>query len=243
VARYKRIKRKEDLKAPDEFISFWDSVYFWVTDNSEKVIYPLVGLAIIIMISAGYMYYADSRENTAQRELYRALVEYPSDSPTEANAQPKDNVDLPKLAETIGEVSERFSGTVAGKLASFYKANVHYKDGKMPEAEALYKQVFESEGAEDTVGRLSGIGLARTSQNQGKYSEATSVLEKLKGSKSEAFMEEIDYLLGLNYELAGNSDRALETYVEFLGKYQVSSRRDLVVNQIASLKGSDINIK
>ena len=243
MARYKRIKRKEDLKAPDEFVSFWDSVYFWVADNGEKVLYPLVGIIIIFMVSAGYAYYQDSRENTAQRELYRSLANYPSDNPQEGASISPNDVDMKKLAETIGEVSDRFSGTLGGKLAGFYQANVMYKDGKMAEAEALYKSGYESDGADGMLGRLSGISLARVYQNQQKYSDAIGVLEKLKESKVEAFMEEIDYLLAMNYELSGDSDRALETYVEFLGKYQVSSRRDMVVSHIADLQGTDIKLK
>lgn len=229
MARYNRIKKKSDLKKPDQFVSFWEHAYIWLNENRERILIPGLAVIVAVMLAGGYLYYRSQREISAQRELYFALKDLPGEVSGRKSV-------LKELLEPLDEISERFSGSVGARIAEIYIGNEHYDKGRMEKAEPIFKSIAESGGSRNVISRLAALGLARVYQNRGKYDDSTKVLEKFRKAENSAFGEEMDLLVAENHELSGDSNAAMKDYADFLKKYPGSIRAMRVRDKAEALK-------
>jgi predicted negative regulator of RcsB-dependent stress response len=232
VARYNRIKKKEDVDLQDELIDFWDSVYIWVGENRERVVLPVLGVVLALALFGGFSYYKDSREQAAQRELAIAIADYPREGVD------KEKVDIDKMLADVDAVAGRFGGTLGGRMATLYKGHLLYMQGMMEEAVPVYKSAYDAGKAGETFTVIAGLGLARAYQNTGKYAESAEVLKEMKKKPVPMFEEEIDFLIAQSFELLGETDQALDSYANILAGYPESRRKDAVTERMVALGGS-----
>lgn len=232
MARYNRIKKKEDVDLQDELIDFWDSVYIWVGENRERVIFPIIGVVLALALFGGFAFYKDSRETASQRELAIAISGYPREGVDKAT------VDINKMLADVDAVANRFGGTLGGRMATLYKGHLLYMQGKMEDAAPAYKTAYEAGEPGETFTTIAGLGLARVYQNTEKYDESATLLNDLKKIPSPLFNEEVDYLLSQSFELKGERDQALDSYANFLASYPESRRKDKVTQRMIAIGGS-----
>jgi len=211
VARYNRIKKKANITAPDEFLSFWEHAYTWGAEKKERVLFPALAVVLVAVLVGGFFYYRSQREITAQRELYLALATAPREGSGE-------KVDTQKFISALDAVAERFEGTVGAKEALLYKGNVLYEKNKMDEAEKVYKSIVDSGKLDCFITRTAVVALARIYQDKGQYDESTKLLNKYRKLENGALNEEMDLIIAQNYELAGDGKSALAEYDDFLEK-------------------------
>ncbi len=220
MAQYKRIKKKENLKEPDQFVSFWRRVYESALENRNKFFLPIGGIVLLVLFVSGFLYYQSQKEQSAQMELYSILKDYPRDGSESSDKKEK-------VIKSLDAFKDRFSGTSAGRVGELYRAHMMFNEGEFEKAGKLYKTIAESGATDDLITGIAGISLARLYQDQGKYAESTETLEKFKSGRT-SLSEEIDMLTAQNHELSGEKETAIEEYQHFLGKYPKSTRIPII---------------
>jgi len=231
VARYNRIKKKANITAQDEFLSFWEHAYKWGAEKKERVLFPVLAVALIAVLVGGFFYYRSQREITAQRELYLALATAPREDTGK-------EVDTKKFIAALTAVAERFEGTVGAKEALLYKGNALYEKNKMDEAEKVYKAIVAGGKLDCFITRTAVVALGRIYQDNAKYDEATKLLKKYRKLENGALNEEMALIIARNYELAGDGKSALAEYDDFLAKYPHSMRAGTVQKRADRLRSS-----
>ena len=216
MARYKRIRRKGTLTAPDEFLSFWDRQYEWAAENWEKLLTPLLLVMLAVVIGGGAFYYTQQKASSAQNELTLIMNAYPRGVDSNPAL-------LAEVVTALTEFSQRFSGTNAATVADLYKAHTVARQENSVEAVKLYKEIISSDKPDELVISMAALSLATLHQDQGDYEKANKVLDEFSAGKPSAFGEEIDFMSAQNMELAANRKAALEKYHAFVTKYPDST--------------------
>lgn len=210
MARYKRISKKLDIKGPDEFVSFWQHAYDFASVSGEKLLLPVIGVAVAAILGLGFYYYGQQKERTAQVQLYEALKDYPRAGVMSPDA-------AKKVIEGLADHGRKFPGANITRIGKLYRANALLQSNNPGEAAALYKEV----AGDDLPGQLATLNIAVIQRQEGKFADANATLEKLR--QSPFFAEEADFQTARNYELMGNAAKAREEYGRFLEKHSGST--------------------
>ncbi|MBI5638182.1 MAG: tetratricopeptide repeat protein [Nitrospinae bacterium] len=211
-----------DVKSPDEFLTFWDHAFHYVSDNRERLALPVIGVLVMIMLGFGFWYYQTRKIAQANVELYRVLAELPR--PGSGQTATADQV-----IDKLKAYDARFGGTGSGRLGRLYRANFLYQKGSFDEAAALYKGI----GGNDVTGQFAAINLAAVFTQQGKFADAIATLEKIRATTM--FAGEADYQIARNQEAAGNNSAAKAEYAKFLEKHPGSRITAEVKERLARL--------
>ena len=109
----KRITRKELVKKPDEFITLTGAVIQWAQKNTKSLAYGVGTFFIIVLLLAGYRFYAENRERAAGALLSQSITAY-----EEALRHEKTPVEaLAKVQPDLERLIDDFAGCDAGNLA------------------------------------------------------------------------------------------------------------------------------
>jgi tetratricopeptide (TPR) repeat protein len=178
----------------------------------------LAGLGIIVVLVGAFAFYkyTQSQNNTvAHEEMYQAEVYFGQDSFNLAL-----NGIEAKEIKGVKEIADDYSGTEAGKLASFYTGIIYLKQGK-PEDAIQYLGQYDSN---------DGIMQARSWAAMGDaYSELNDLDNSIKYYKKASEHKPNEQLtpsylmkLGLAYELNNNWKEAAEAYDKVIMDYPKS---------------------
>lgn len=212
MAHYKRITKREIVKGPDEFVGFWTKAYYWSVDNTQTILGYAMGAIAVILIIAGIFYYRQNAESSASAELFKIMKDSPK-----LGAE-RDAGDVAKISDQLASFATKRSGTQAGREAMLYRANLLDQKKDAPEAEKIYKEVMG--GKSDVMAQIACLGLASTYQNEGKFPDALTLLEKFR--QNSLFEEEMNFMYAHNQELANNKVEAVKEYKKFMEKYPSS---------------------
>lgn len=224
MAHYKRITKRENFKGPDEFIGFWQKAVLWVREKGDALILPALGAAVALALVLGFFFYRQQRVASANRELFNILKDLPRPG-APSSATPE------QMADALKSHADKFSGTPSGRIGQLYRANIMCQKKNWDEAANLYRSLME--GGTDVVAQRAGIALANALQEQGKYADAISVLEKIR--QTSPFAEETDYAIARNQELNGNKAAAVREYQAFVEKHPASQRAGTARERAAKL--------
>ncbi len=225
MARYKRINKKENIKGPDEFVSFWARAYFWAHDNQRTVLNYALALTGVALVLLGFVYRRQGAEASASAALSNIMRDAPQPG---AEAKPDE---LAKLGESLADFTKKYSGTKAGREGELYQANLLRDKKNLAEAERHYINVMG--GGKDLVAQLACLGLASAYQNDGKFAEAAALLDKHRAGSF--FEDEIDYMYAVNLELSNDKAGALKEYKKYLDKHPSSRNAGAVKEALARL--------
>ncbi len=222
MATYKRITKKLDIKTPDEFLTFWDHAFHYISDNREKLALPVIGLLVAVMLGFGFWYYQSQKLARANAELYHVLAELPRQG---------SGVTTPgqEIVDKLKAYDAQFGATGSGRIGRLYRANILYQKGNFDDALPLYQGI----GGTDAIGQLAAINLSATLTQQGKFADAAAALEKIRATT--IFAEEADYQIARNQEAAANKAAAKTEYAKFLDKHPGAFRTAEVRERLASL--------
>ncbi len=223
MAKYKRITKKMDIKSPDEFLTFWDHTFHYVSDNREKLALPMIGVLVAVMLGFGFWYYQSQKMVRANNELYRVLAELPRQG-SGLTVTPS-----PEIIDKLKAYDAQYGSTESGRIGRLYRANFLYQKGNFDEALPLYQGI----GGNDAVGQLATINLSATQTQLGKFADAAGTLEKIRATT--IFGEEVDYQIARNEEAAGNKGAAKTEYQKYLDKHPGAFRTAEVRTRLASL--------
>ncbi|HSI89736.1 MAG TPA: tetratricopeptide repeat protein [Adhaeribacter sp.] len=173
-------------------------------------------VAIALLIAAGFAYYSyqKNQEVEAQNALYPAVYQFEADSLNKA---------LAGDARFMGlvAVADEYSGTKAGKLASFYAGVALLKQGKFQEA----IDRLEDFSSDDLIlqGRAYSL-IGDANMELGKNEEAANMYQKAANYKSNEYFAPA-YLMkaGMAYEAGNQFGKAVEAYDKIITSYAAAA--------------------
>lgn len=204
----------EFLESSDALASQLDKAQSFVQSNN-KLLLILGGVLLAgILGFVGFRYYQDSREADAQKALYKAIYDFEADSLSLALKGKGGN-------EGLISIADNYSGTDAGKLASFYAGVALLKDGQFDEAIARLNS-FSSSDLLLQARAYSLIGDAH--MEKGDFKEAANYYKRAADYKPNQFFTP-GYLLklGLAYEKNNQSADAAPVYKRIIDEFPMSS--------------------
>ncbi len=232
MTRTRKIVKKK-LKEPDEFITFTERTYLFLTRHSKPVVAGVI--IVLVLVSAIFFYqrWEKKKEGNAYQLLTVAAETYKATSTPYREASPEQ---YRNVLEKFDEVISKFPGTSAGKLSILFKGNLHLRLGEFEEAIKSYGAFLQKAGKEKLYRIFALEGLGYSYEGKKDYEKALSAYQKI-GEMGETFESANAYLgMGRCYERLGKDKEALENYKNFLKISKKSNEANAVLRKISLLE-------
>jgi tetratricopeptide (TPR) repeat protein len=231
AGKRKIIKKK--LKEPDEFISFTDHAFRFISRHYRRII--TVGVILGVLLGAFFLFqkWEEKKEGEAYQLFGIALqLNQMLDSPNREGSP----ADYRSLIEKFDEVITKFPRTSSGKVSLLYKGNLHLKLGEFDEAIKAYETFFQGAGKEKFYRLLAMEGLGYAHEGKKEYEKAVEAYERML-EMGEGLQVANAYLnKGRCYEKLGKKKEALESYKSFLQVAPKAMMANLVSERISQLE-------
>ncbi len=196
----------------------------------EKQLY-VIAIIVIILAGSGWWYknYRQHKEWRAQKEYSAIVLTYPE----------KDPIDKTKWGEAIKKLENfmhEFAGTKTSLAAELDLGNAYYYMGSYDRAIQTFKKLLEDISSDHPYWQLAQLGMAYCYEGKNDYSEAISVLEKMRANPKTTMMAIVHYNLGRVYEQIGDKTRALDEYKKYLEQETFGVLRVLVEEKVKILE-------
>lgn len=208
----KKITKKK-LKQPDEFISFTEKTYRFVSHHLKKI---AIGLIVLLaMLSSFFLLqmWNQKKEDAANQKFMIALEAYQrvSSSYREGSVE-----EFKKALDGFEEVIKDYSKTLSGKQALIYKGRIHLHLGEFDEAIQAYNAFLKNAGKEKLYKLFAFEGMGYAFEGKKEYEKAVNAyLEVLKLGDRYNWAG-IHLNLARCYERLGKKSEAIENYRAFL---------------------------
>lgn len=212
--------RKKDLRE-DEFISTVDKAYLFLSENTERWLYPLLGvLAAALAVYLGWLY-LDHRENRAAFFLHEALSAKVKNAPAE------------EVEAKLRFVLERHPRSDAAEMARWFLAHHHVEQWNR---EAAVPVVEEFARRKDGLGSLASYKLALLYAADGREAEAEAMLlEMLSDPDAAITADVIIAALARLYAATGRYEEAEQRYRQVLADFPGSALTQAVQRELETL--------
>ncbi len=221
-ARATKTTQKE-LRQPDEFVTATARVVEWGRENQTTVQYAAVGLVVLLLAIAGVGWWTSSRDARANREFYSAIELYKAEQWGES-------------FEGFRALAEDLGSTDYGRLATLYAGRAALKLDKPAEAIPFYLEYLDG-SPPVALAQLAHLNLGRALSSTGDVEGARTQLQtalELEGpARPEATFE-----LARVEQTAGNNERALELYGNYLEDNPNGPAVDLARAEVLALGGT-----
>lgn len=174
-----RLTRKE-LKTDRFALEVGNILDYLSVHRREAIRYGAVA-AIVLVAAIGIFFYRKHQQGARREALEAALTTYQAEI---GQARTAGVLSFPTRAErdkaagkAFGDLASRYSGSAEAYIARYYAATMAADQGRLAEAEKLFREVADSGG--DNYGSLAKLALAEIYASQGKYSEAERLLRSL----------------------------------------------------------------
>ena len=212
---------KADLGGVLEQLNLPPAVVTFVRENKRLVQGCIAAVVIIIVAWALYDAYREKKIEEGASALSVAV----------------DMENTQEKIDKLKSVSAAYAGTSSALWAKIYTAHEMMKTDQKDEALALYEELLAEIDTSSPLYPLVSISLAQGNEIAGNEARAEAEYEKIK---------QTDGYQGLGYlglarlsEMAGDTQKALEIYEQYLGTLMNVTERNekgLVEEKIASLK-------
>jgi len=205
-----RMKRKELLNEPDEFVTTTSSALVWIKEHPAQFAVGAIVLLTILAGGYGLYYWKTSQDYNGMNALLKAT----------------DNSQL-----TL-KVAQDYSGTKAEKLAKLRLARMSYEQGDYPKALSYADEFLNGWSRKDTYHWQAALIMASSHINQKQPAKALPLLDECINSaptdlKDQALILKGSILIsqGKDQE-AGQALSAVSENYQELAKTMLASRTD-----------------
>jgi len=231
MARTKIIKKK--LKEPDEFISFTEKAFIFITHHSKSIAVGGIIILVLVLSIFFFLRWENKNEENANQMLSLAIETYQIVSGPYQEGLLEDHRNA---LEKINEVINKFPRTSSGKLSILYKGNLHLRLGEVDEAIKAYESFIQKAGKEKLYRLFAMEGLGYSYEEKKDYDRAINAYQKI-FQLGEDFQSANVYLgMGRCYEKLGKNQEALENYKNFLKVSPKSSITYMILRKISHLE-------
>jgi len=197
-------------------------------DDHRQLVYGLgIGVLALILAIPGYVYYQQRQTKQANEKLGKILPVYEQRNYEQA---------LNGAGQRAGllTISDNYSSTAPGNLATFYAANAFYEQGEYDKA-LQYFQQFEK--GNDFIGASAFAAEAAIYENRGEMQKAAEHYEQA-AAQYDNKLTAPRYLIeaGQAYEEADNPAAAERVYQQVKEAYPDSDHAETVERYLARVK-------
>ena len=231
AVKKKIIKKK--LKEPDEFLSFTDHAFRFISRHYKRIITGVVILGVLLAAFFLFQKWEEKKEAEAYLPFSAALELYQMLNSPYREGSPSD---YKSLMEKFDEVITKFPRTSSGKLSLLYKGNLHLKLEEFDDAIKAYETFLQKAGKEKFYRLLAMEGLGYAHEGKKEYEKAVEAYERML-EMGEGLQVANAYLSkGRCYEKLGKKKEALESYKTFLNLAPKAMMANLVSERISQLE-------
>jgi len=228
----KKITKKK-LKQPDEFLSFSEKSYLWISQHLRKI---AMGALIVFIISLSiflYRMWDQKKEVEANQKFASALEAYQHlISPYQERSQPE----YKQVLERFEEVVKNYSRTSSGRFSLIYKGAIHLRLGEFDEAINAYEGFLKKAGKEKLYQLFALEGLGYAFEGKKDYEKAVKTYQEIIKLGREYDWAGAYLNVARCFEKMGKNDVALENYKAFLKASPKSLAANSVLKKISFLE-------
>lgn len=198
MARKIKLKKKEELKKPDEFLSLSKRLLNYAKENEKQVLIASVLVILLVLGISFFGYYYKNNNALGYQYL--------------ANALEKEN-DLKAKKELLLKV-KNMSLSSASKYASFYLAQIYDAENNIQLAKAELEKAFDIKD-----GYFKGAAYVLMTDillKENKTDEALKNIEKALAEVKKPFKDELLYKKASILEQKNNIAEAKKIYKELI---------------------------
>ncbi|MEW5721846.1 MAG: tetratricopeptide repeat protein [Thermodesulfobacteriota bacterium] len=225
----KKISRKELLKSPDEFLTFSEKVFNYVSEHSKQFLTGVVAAVAVILFLVVLNWYRDYSAGQAAQAYNGAS----------GGLETKTNPD-PEKAKSIAAALEAFlaeyPGSDPARLALLDLGSLYYRLGQYDKSLEYYRRFLDSlRKEEESLRPLVLDSMAYAYESMGKLEEAVQTWEKVLALPGDLMKEEAQMGLGRVNLVLGRKDRSQAAYQTVIQKYPDSPQASLARVKLAEM--------
>jgi predicted negative regulator of RcsB-dependent stress response len=169
------------LKSDTFAVEVGQTLTFFEEHKQEVTRYGGIALAVVVLV-AGYFWYSGRQHSKRQEALYRAIQvqETPVGAIQPGSVQrsfPTQEVKDEVASKAFADVQATYGGSEEGEIAAFYLGSIKADQGKLAEAEKLFKDVADRAG--DKYSSLAKLALAQIYFADGRNDQGEAALKAL----------------------------------------------------------------
>lgn len=210
----KKIKRKELLKEPDEFLTFSSRLFYWIHTHQRHLAYAgAVILGLFALYMAGYFYYGhlNKQGQTHYNLAYQTMT---------SNMKPDNDPKKWEEAERLfKKVVKDYSLSKVSRLALPEAAYAAYRQKRYDEAISLYANFLHKIGDDPQYRILTQIALATCYEAKGELAKAAKQLEPITQDMTSPFRELAMMNLARVYRLEHKQKDAKKILEQFVKQF------------------------
>jgi len=231
AVKKKIIKKK--LQEPDEFISFTDHAFRFISRHYKRIITGAVILGVLVAAFFLYQKWEENREAKAYQSFRSAVETYQTLVFPYREAPP---AEVKRLIETFDGVIAKFPRTSSGRLALLYKGNLHLKAEEWDEAIKAFESFLQKAGKERLYRLFAMEGLGYAYEGKKEYEKAADAYGKMLETGEGLQVANAHLGRGRCYEKLGKKKEALESYKTFLQVAPKAMMANVVSRKISHLE-------
>jgi len=229
MTRTKKIIKKK-LKKPDEFITFSERAFQFITRYVKPI--AIGGGILLALLLFVFLFQKWEEKNEANAyQMFRVAVEtYRTvTSPyREGSLQ-----EYKTVLERFDEVIAKFPRTSSGKIAILYEGNIYLRLGEFENAIKAYEGFLREVGKGKLYRSFAMNGLGYSYEGRKEYQKAADAYREVI-HLGESFQLADAYLgLGRCYEKLGKTKEAAENYRNFIKVSKKSEMTNMVLRKIS----------
>ncbi|GAB4435539.1 MAG: hypothetical protein OHK0040_06760 [bacterium] len=198
MARKIKVKKKDELKKPDEFLSFSKKALNYAKENEKKVLIVSVLIIISVLAASFFGYYYKKTDALGYQYLAKAL---------------ENENDIKAKKEMLLKV-KNMSLSSASKYASFYLAQIYDNEKNTELAKVELDKAFAIK--DNYFKGAAYILMTDILMKENKLDDALKIIEKTLREVKKPFSEELLYKKAQILEQKNNITEAKKIYNELL---------------------------
>lgn len=228
----KKITKKK-LKQPDEFISFTEKAFLFITLHIKKITIGGVLISVVLLSFFLFRMWEKKKEEEAVQKFSVAVEVYQMVSSPYREGAP---ADYKNAMERFDEVIKTFPGTSSGRFSLLYKGSLHLRIGELDEAIKAYQAFLQKAGKERLYRLFALEGIGYVYEGKKDYEKAAKTYEEILKLGENYHWAGAHLNVARCYEKLGKKAEALESFKAFLKVSQKSSLTPSVLRKVSSLE-------
>lgn len=224
---------KKKLKQPDEFISFTEQSYLFISQHLKQIAGGLIFVLVILVGFYLFRAWDQKKEDESNQKFLAVLESYQRISSPYQEATP---VEFKKILEGFEEVIKSYPRTKSAHLSLIYKGGVHLRMSEFDEAIKAYEAFLAKAGKERLYQLLAFEGLGYAFEGMKDYERALKSFQEITKMSPPYEWAGVHLNLARCYEKLGKKEEALQHYKTFLKDNSKSFSVNLALRKISLLE-------
>jgi tetratricopeptide (TPR) repeat protein len=204
-------------------------VFQFAAEHQTQLLYGLYAVLACALLIAGYIYFSQRAEKSAQIRFEQLMARY------ESLSEEKDPAEIYRdISSDFKNLIDKHGNRRAGSWARMTYANICYEAGEYREAIDQYQSVLKDFEGQPLIYYqiLSSLGYAF--EQIGDREKAVSYFERIQSAAVPFLLDEALFKLGLLYEDLGRIEKSRAAFQQVVSNHPDSIYFEMVKERLAS---------